>query len=56
MEIEGDMSGRLLLDRRRGWITDARIEFLVRSTVTPAASGARPIQMHLRVSQWMRAQ
>lgn len=54
MELEGDMWGYLLLDRQRGWITDARIDFLVRSSLTPAAAGSRPTVVRMRVSQRMR--
>jgi hypothetical protein len=55
MDIEGDMGGRFILDRRRGWITDARIEFNVRSLLSPPAGvTASPMRMRMKISQWMR--
>jgi hypothetical protein len=54
VESSGTISGHVLVDRRRGWITDARTTLSVRSLVIHA-DGKPPMRIRMVVSQWMRA-
>jgi hypothetical protein len=55
MDMAGEMNGRLVIDRIRGWITDARVIFFVRSLLSPPpGSTASPIHLRMRITQWMR--
>lgn len=52
---KGSVSGTMLVDRRRGWLTDSRFNIVVNSTVAPpVAAGAAVMHMQLRVMQHMR--
>jgi hypothetical protein len=53
MDMTGTVSGSVTVDRRRGWITDARTLITVRSLVF-AAHGGSPIRVRTRITQWMR--
>lgn len=55
VETSGTVEGQILLDRRRGWITDARTTFSLLSLVTPAEPGKTPIRVKTTISQWLRA-
>lgn len=52
---KGVVTGTLLLDRRRGWLTDSRFDISVQSTLVPPAAGDSTV-MHftMRVTQRMR--
>jgi len=55
--MSGTMTGGLVIDRRRGWITEARMTYLVRSVMTPpAGSNAASLRFRMKVTQWMRAE
>jgi hypothetical protein len=55
LATSGAVTGMLIVDRRRGWITDARFSFTVRSLMTPPpGTDARPMRFRMKVSQWMR--
>jgi hypothetical protein len=55
LSMTGSMNGGLVIDRRRGWITDARMTYVVRSTVAPSAgSSADAMHFRMKVSQWVR--
>jgi hypothetical protein len=55
LSMTGSMNGSLVIDRRRGWITDARMTYVVRSTVAPSAgSSADAMRFRMKVSQWVR--
>ena len=56
VEMSGTMVGSVVVDRRRGWITDARSEISVRSLLTPSNADRSPIRVRLKITQWMRAQ
>ncbi|HSA54554.1 MAG TPA: hypothetical protein VLE53_02570 [Gemmatimonadaceae bacterium] len=53
-ETSGTMTGSVLVDRRRGWITDARTTIALRSLVIPAAKEKPPMRVQVTISQWMR--
>ena len=55
LTMSGSMNGGLVIDRRRGWINDARVTYVVRSVLTPT-SGSTAAAMHFRmkVTQWVR--
>jgi hypothetical protein len=53
MDMTGTVSGSVTVDRRRGWITDARTLITVRSLVF-ASKGGSPIRVRTRITQWMR--
>jgi hypothetical protein len=52
---KGVVTGTLLLDRRRGWLTDSRFDISVQSTLAPPTAGDSTV-MHftMRVTQRMR--
>lgn len=52
LEVDGTVTGALVLDRKRGWLSDARTSMLVKSVLTPP--GAEPTSMRMRVTQWVR--
>ena len=53
-ETSGTMTGYVLVDRRRGWITDARTTVSMRSLVIPTAKEKPPMRVQVTISQWMR--
>jgi hypothetical protein len=55
VETSGTVVGSVILDRRRGWITDARTTFSLYSLVTPANPLKPPVRVRMTISQWMRA-
>jgi hypothetical protein len=56
MKVSGTVSGALLLDRRRGWLTESRFAVVLHTTMLPAASsaGAYPVRFLTRITQRMR--
>jgi hypothetical protein len=55
LSMMGSMNGGLVIDRRRGWITDARMSYVVRSTVAPSAgTSADTMRFRMKVTQWVR--
>lgn len=56
LTLSGSMTGGLVIDRRRGWINDARMTYIVRSVVTPNSGGtADAMRFHMKVTQWVRS-
>ena len=55
LETSGSITGALVIDRRLGWISDARISYVVRSTVsqTSGSTGAA-MRFRMKVTQWVR--
>jgi hypothetical protein len=56
----GTVTGSMLVDRRRGWMTDSRVTFALRTLVTPPReterdSGARPMHIKVHITQRLRA-
>lgn len=52
----GALTGTIVIDRRRGWLADARTTLTVNSTLTPpSASRAPPMHFRMRVVEWLRA-
>jgi len=57
LTVSGSMEGGLVIDQKRGWITDARMTYIVRSVLTPpAGSNATALRFRMKVTQWMRAE
>lgn len=57
VSMSGTMSGGLVIDRRRGWITEARMTYVVRSVMKPpAGSNGASLRFRMKVTQWMRAE
>jgi hypothetical protein len=55
LTLSGSLAGALVIDRRLGWISDARMSYTVHSTVTPtSASTAAAMRFHMKVTQWVR--
>ena len=51
----GLVSGSMLVDLVRGWMTDSRFSVLLRSVVTPpVATGLAPMRFVTRVTQRLR--
>ena len=53
-QTSGSVSGSILIDRRRGWITDAHTVIALRSLVSGTAKDAAPIRVRMKITQWMR--
>ena len=53
-DLSGTVNGYVVVDRRRGWIVDARTMLAVRSTVA-ATRGAPPMKFRMRIEQRLRA-
>jgi hypothetical protein len=52
---KGVVNGTMLVDRRRGWLTESRFFIAVSSTVPASpATGMSPMRMHVRVTQHMQ--
>ena len=53
---QGKMDGQLLVDLRRGWMTDSHATFTMVSTFTPPGTGAnvKPVQLSLTITQTLR--
>jgi uncharacterized protein DUF6263 len=55
MQVSGTVTGELLLDRRRGWLTESKFAVLLRTTMIPAATtGGYPVRFLTRITQRMR--
>jgi uncharacterized protein DUF6263 len=55
LSMTGSMNGGLVIDRRLGWISDARMTYVVRSTVAPSSgSTADAMRFRMKVTQWVR--
>jgi hypothetical protein len=55
VETSGTVTGQILVDRRRGWITDARTTFSLQSLVSHTDRRVPPMRVRMTISQWMRA-
>lgn len=55
VELSGNVSGAMQIDRVRGWMTDSRFAIVLRSLVTPPAStGLAPMRFVTKVTQRLR--
>ena len=54
MSVTGTVNGALLLDRRRGWLTESNFAVVLRTTMVPAAAGAYPMRFLTHITQRMR--
>jgi len=54
VQTSGSVTGSILIDRRRGWIADARTNISLRSLVTPKTRNAVPVRVRMTITQWMR--
>ena len=54
VQTSGDVSGKILLDRRRGWISDARTVVTLRSLVSTRDNKSPPVRVRVKITQWMR--
>jgi hypothetical protein len=55
MKVAGTVTGAMLLDRRRGWLTESRFAVVMHSTMLPpASSGSSPVRFLTRITQRMR--
>ena len=55
VETSGTVVGSVILDRRRGWITDARTTFSLLSLVSHADPAKPAFRVKMTISQWLRA-
>jgi hypothetical protein len=54
--MTGTVTGFMVLDRGRGWVTDATTEMAVRSQMDPPAGSALPpVKMRMRLVQRLSA-
>jgi len=54
VQTSGSVNAALLLDRRRGWIADARTVISLRSLVTGNGKDLAPLRVRMKITQWMR--
>jgi hypothetical protein len=54
VQTSGDVSGTILIDRRRGWISEARTVVTLRSLVSTRNNTAPPVRVRVKITQWMR--
>lgn len=55
VELSGNMSGAMQIDRVRGWMTDSYFTLLIRSMVTPPnGMGMQPMKFVTKVTQRLR--
>jgi Family of unknown function (DUF6263) len=54
MQVEGTVTGSLLLDRRRGWLTESRFGVVLHTTMRPATADTPPVRFLTRITQRMR--
>jgi hypothetical protein len=55
LQLAGNVTGAMRLDRVRGWMTDSRFSVLIRSLFTPpAGSGMVPMQYVTKLTQHLR--
>jgi hypothetical protein len=52
----GTVSGSMVVNRRRGWLSESRFIVQMLSTIMPGDAGGKslPLQLRLRISQHMR--
>ena len=56
LTMTGAVTGSMIVDRRRGWLTDAHATFTVRSLLTPPpGSPVSPMRFRMKITQWMRS-
>ena len=55
VETIGSITGGMVVDAYRGWITDSRTAITVKSHLSPASAQSAPMQFQLRMTQRMRA-
>ena len=51
--LVGSITGNMIVDRRRGWLSESRFLIETRATVPPVGTAA-PMQFRLRITQHMR--
>jgi hypothetical protein len=55
MQLSGNLSGAMRVDRVRGWMTESRFSVLIRSLVTPPqVSGIAPMHFVTKLTQHLR--
>jgi hypothetical protein len=54
-ETIGSITGGLVVDAYRGWITDSRTSITVKSQLSPASAHSAPMQFQLRMTQRTQA-
>ncbi|MGQ0649481.1 MAG: hypothetical protein ACT4P7_18155 [Gemmatimonadaceae bacterium] len=54
VQTAGDVTGKILIDLRRGWIADARSVVTLRSLVSAAGKEAAATRVRVKITQWMR--
>ena len=54
-ETIGSITGVLVVDAYRGWITDSRTSITMKSQLSPVSAQSAPLQFQLRMNQRMRA-
>ncbi len=54
VQTSGEVSGSILIDRRRGWISDARTVVTLRSLVSTRDKRTPPSRVRVKITQWMR--
>jgi hypothetical protein len=55
VETAGTVAAQMLMDRRRGWITEAKTTISVHSLIIPAQGDRPAMKVRMTITQWMRA-
>src|SRR5690606_4169822 len=55
VETIGSITGGMVVDAYRGWITDSRTAITVKSKLSPVSAQSAPMHFQLRMTQRMRA-
>lgn len=54
VSTSGSITGSIVIDRARGWITDVRTSVVSRSLMQETGSSAATARMWMKISQWVR--
>lgn len=54
VSTSGSITGSMVIDRTRGWITDVRTSVVSRSLMQESGSSAATARMWMKISQWVR--
>lgn len=54
LSTSGSITGSMVIDRTRGWITDVRTSVVSRSLLQETSSSAGSLRMLMKISQWVQ--
>jgi hypothetical protein len=54
LSTSGSITGSMVIDRTRGWITDVRTSVISRSLLQETTSAGNSVKMWMKISQWVQ--